>query len=68
MAEMSVSNNSWGSTDGLGRTDGGSMEWANSIVDGITQGRAGKGIVYPWAAGNGAKSNEAMTSGFETDN
>ena len=68
LAEMSVSNNSWGSTDGLGRTDGGSMEWANSIVDGITQGRGGKGIVYLWAAGNGAKTNEAMTSGFETDN
>lgn len=68
LTEMSVSNNSWGSTDSLGTTNGGSMEWVNAIADGVSQGRAGKGIVYLWAAGNGANGTEAMTTGFETDN
>jgi subtilisin family serine protease len=68
MAEMGLSNNSWGSTDGLGRPDGGSMEWSDAIACGLTTGRGGKGTIYLWAAGNGAKTTVAANTGFEADN
>ena len=41
-----------------GRIDGAGQQHQTTASP---RARAGKGIVYPWAAGNGAKSNEAMT-------
>ena len=48
-----ISNNSWGAPDsGLMETAPTLWEWA--IERGITEGFGGKGILYVWAAGNGA--------------
>ncbi|MCG6869923.1 MAG: S8 family serine peptidase [Gammaproteobacteria bacterium] len=52
--ENAVSNNSWGPTDGQGTLDHSSFEWREGVRTGLTQGRNGRGIVYVWAAGNGA--------------
>lgn len=53
--DVMISNNSWGATDGTGNLDDSLADslWKNAIIDGIQNGRNGKGIVYLWAAGNG---------------
>lgn len=55
--KVSVSNNSWGPgpiAHGLFRPA--SSAWQEAIKSGLTNGRDGKGIVYVFAAGNGALS------------
>lgn len=56
---VSVVNNSWGNTDGTGELypDAGSL-WRQSVINGATQARCGRGIVYFVAAGNGGSSYE----------
>ncbi|MBK8394118.1 MAG: S8 family serine peptidase [Leptospiraceae bacterium] len=67
--EISVSNNSWGATDGTGKTASSSFLWRNGVNTGLSAGRGGKGTVYVWAAGNGANTSNAATfGGLETDN
>jgi kexin len=52
---ISVSNNSWGDTDGLGTLGSrfADSTWKAAIENGVNNGRGGKGIIYLWAAGNG---------------
>lgn len=58
-ATVSISSNSWGETDGAGNLAASSALWRNAIQTGLTTGRAGKGTVYVWAAGNGAQGLSA---------
>ncbi len=46
--------NSYGAADGTGLMYPDDAAWSEAIATGVTQGRAGKGAVYTWAAGNGA--------------
>lgn len=68
MSSVSVSNNSWGATDDIGTTSTGSQEWQDGIAAGLAGGRSGRGIIYMWAAGNGAESKSGAAAGLETDN
>ncbi|TGL86780.1 serine protease [Leptospira congkakensis] len=53
-ARVSISNNSWGSPDGYGWLWPSSSLWQQGVKEGLQTGKAGKGSVYVWAAGNGA--------------
>jgi proprotein convertase subtilisin/kexin type 2 len=55
-AQVAVSNNSWGlAVDGLGEAEPPfDTLWQQGVAEGVANGRGGKGIVYVWAAGNGA--------------
>ncbi|TGN11145.1 S8 family serine peptidase [Leptospira ilyithenensis] len=55
-SRISISNNSWGADDGTGKTDDyfGGLLWQAAVNSGIQTGRAWKGTLYFWAAGNGA--------------
>lgn len=59
---VSVVNNSWGSTDGTGELypDAGTL-WRQSVINGATQARCGRGLVYFIAAGNGGEPSSAST-------
>jgi proprotein convertase subtilisin/kexin type 2 len=54
-SSIQISNNSWGAPDltGLYNDTYANSLWKASILDGISSGNNGKGIVYLWAAGNG---------------
>ena len=52
-ATTAISNNSWGPKD-YGRPQHAHELWEASVEDGVTNGYGGKGVVYVWAAGNGA--------------
>jgi subtilisin-like proprotein convertase family protein len=49
---VDVSSNSWGPEDNRHLEAPGPLTQA-ALLDGVTNGRGGKGIVYVWAAGNG---------------
>ncbi len=51
---VSVNTNSWGAPDGNGNLWPSDLTWRSAINTGLTTGRSGRGIVYTWAAGNGA--------------
>jgi proprotein convertase subtilisin/kexin type 2 len=65
--DISISNNSWGATDYTGNYNASlaTSLWKSAIVDGITNGRNGKGTLYFWAAGNGGTINSGAD---EVDN
>jgi proprotein convertase subtilisin/kexin type 2 len=52
----SVSNNSWGVVPGTGNPQGAPSAWRTAIATGLASGRGGLGLVYLFAAGNGAQS------------
>jgi len=54
MENVHVSNNSWGAPDDAD-LHASSLLWRDAIVTGLIQGRNGLGILYVWAAGNGAR-------------
>ena len=56
---VSVSNNSWG-PDGNGDISVLPAQVANALDNGTVNGRAGLGIVYVWAAGNDAATNDRV--------
>ncbi len=56
---VSISNNSWG-PDGNGDISVLPAQVANALNTGTVTGRAGKGIVYVWAAGNDAATNDRV--------
>ncbi len=66
-ADISISNNSWGASDYTGNYNANlaSSLWKTAIIDGITNGRNAKGILYFWAAGNGGTINSGAN---EVDN
>jgi proprotein convertase subtilisin/kexin type 2 len=51
---LGVSSNSWGPTDGTGGLAASPQVWRDAIDSGVTNGRGGRGVIYTWAAGNGA--------------
>ncbi|MDW7975651.1 MAG: S8 family peptidase [Leptospiraceae bacterium] len=53
---IQISNNSWGAPDGTGELmdEFAGTLWKESIIDGVRNGRGGKGIIYLWAGGNGS--------------
>jgi kexin len=51
---VDVSSNSWGPVDGTGGLAASPQVWRDAISNGVTNGRGGLGLVYTWAAGNGA--------------
>ncbi len=62
---VSVSNNSWGPSDGTGRLAPATSTWKTAIADGVTNGRLGRGIVYVWAAGNGGAASFRDNSNYD---
>ncbi|MCP5510418.1 MAG: S8 family serine peptidase [Leptospiraceae bacterium] len=69
-ASIFISNNSWGATDNTGKYSDSfaSSLWKTAIEDGYTNGRNSKGIVYLWAAGNGANPYYFRNSSLKYDN
>ncbi len=60
-----VKNNSWGPNDGVGVLEGPGPLTVNSLLDGVTTGRGGKGAIYVWAGGNGGnESDNANYDGY----
>lgn len=57
-AEIAVSNNSWGENDDGSTIDGPGLLLQTAIQKGAEQGRGGRGTIYVWAAGNGAKQGD----------
>ena len=57
LAVTAVSNNSWGFSDG-GRARMPSSAWEAAVERGVSEGNAGRGISYVWAAGNGNGSED----------
>ena len=53
--EVWISTNSWGAADGQGVPQPSSDTWQMAVDQGLVGGRNGKGTVYFWAAGNGAR-------------
>jgi kexin len=60
---VNISNNSWGAADGRGTLDPSALSWQTAINTGISSGRAGKGTIYTWAAGNGAPRDNSNYDG-----
>lgn len=58
-ADVSISSNSWGATDGTGELEASSSLWRTAINTGLVTGRGGKGTIYTWAAGNGRNGSAA---------
>lgn len=60
-----VSNNSWGpADDGKDLRGPGPLSLA-ALEDGVSNGRGGKGVIYAWAAGNGAdKTDRSNYDGY----
>ena len=55
--ETVVSNNSWGPRDDVALRGPGRI-WEMAIETGVSEGSGGKGIVYVFAAGNGARTDD----------
>ena len=56
--KTAVSSNSWGPPDSIVAFDGPARVWERAIETGVNEGYDGKGIVYVWAAGNGARRGD----------
>ncbi len=65
VANVGVSSNSWGASDGYGTLDASDPNWQAAITTGVASGRGGAGTVYLWAAGNGA---DRTTPPYTLDN
>ncbi|MSU34831.1 MAG: hypothetical protein EXS36_06910 [Pedosphaera sp.] len=57
-AEIAVSNNSWGENDNGTTIDGPGLLLQTVIQKGAEEGRSGRGTIYVWAAGNGARQGD----------
>jgi proprotein convertase subtilisin/kexin type 2 len=64
-ASVSVSSNSWGAPDNTGTLQASNSTWKTAIETGLTSGRAGKGTVYVWAAGNGGGASGRDNSNYD---
>jgi len=62
-AANSVSSNSWGAPDGYGTLDAPSASWSSAIETGLSMGRGGRGLIYTWAGGNGAPTDNSNYDG-----
>ncbi|KNE54077.1 hypothetical protein AMAG_17620 [Allomyces macrogynus ATCC 38327] len=55
---ISVYSNSWGPNDDGETVDAPSSITASALLNGVTNGRGGKGVIYVWAAGNGGDNGD----------
>jgi len=65
---VSVNTNSWGAPDGNGNLWSSDLAWQTAINYGLANGRGGRGIVYTWAAGNGATGSNACFKCVDNSN
>jgi len=63
-----VNTNSWGALDGNGNLWPSDLSWQTAINNGLANGRDGRGIVYTWAAGNGATGSSACFACVDNSN
>lgn len=63
LAENHVYTNSYGAADSNGLMAASDLAWRDAIDTGIGTGRGGKGVVYTWAAGNGAPEDRSDYDG-----
>jgi kexin len=56
-ANVHISNNSWGAPDN-GHPFPATQQWQNAILQGLQNGRNGRGTIYVWANGNGGRRND----------
>ncbi len=63
-----VNTNSWGAPDGNGNLWPSNLAWQSAIKTGLTTGRGGRGIVYTWAAGNGAAGSNSCPTCVDNSN
>jgi proprotein convertase subtilisin/kexin type 2 len=62
-ASVHISSNSWGAPDYNGSVWPSSSTWRAAIDTGLATGRSGLGMVYTWAAGNGAPVDNSNYDG-----
>jgi subtilisin-like proprotein convertase family protein len=55
---IAIYNNSWGPDDDGTHLEGPGIQTIAALRDGVTVGRAGKGNIFVWAAGNGLEEND----------
>lgn len=65
IAQIDVSNNSWGPNDNTGFYNKEESFWTQSIETGLSNGRSGLGTVYVWAAGNGGSGGLLDRSNYD---
>ena len=63
-----VSSSSWGPPDGNGTLDAPAVTWRSAIDYGLANGRGGLGVIYTWAAGNGATGSTACPGCVDNSN
>ena len=65
-AYVQVSTNSWGDVDdGTGLVTTSDPLWLDGVTEGASTGRAGKGILYFWAAGNGGDARYLDNANYD---
>lgn len=62
-ANVYISSNSWGATDGTGELSASMLAWRDAVDTALTTGRGGRGTVFTWAAGNGAPTDNSNYDG-----
>lgn len=62
-ANVYISSNSWGATDGTGELSASIPTWRDAVDTALTTGRSGRGTVFTWAAGNGAPIDNSNYDG-----
>ncbi|XP_063427076.1 endoprotease aex-5-like [Mytilus trossulus] len=60
---VDIYSNSWGPPDGTDFKGPGSIT-KNALLNGVTNGRNGKGAIYIWAAGNGGTQDNCNGDGY----
>ncbi|XP_052106275.1 proprotein convertase subtilisin/kexin type 6-like [Mytilus californianus] len=63
LSNVDIYSNSWGPGDGTGFNGPGSLTKA-ALLDGVTNGRNGKGAIYIWSAGNGGTADNCNADGY----
>lgn len=66
ISQIHISNNSWGAADSTGQLNPSASTWQEAILEGLQNGRGGKGTIYLWAAGNGGRPDPSLP--IEIDN
>ncbi|XP_063426115.1 proprotein convertase subtilisin/kexin type 6-like [Mytilus trossulus] len=63
LSGVDIYSNSWGPTDGYGFFEPGTIT-KDALLNGVTNGRGGKGVIYTWASGNGEKYDNCNGDGY----
>ncbi len=62
--DIDIYNNSWGPFDNGSILEGPGTQASAALLEGITDGRGGLGVIYVWAAGNGGLSDMSNKDGY----